>query len=215
MANTKQSNEPIYHRRTRGFINEQKQKAIELYNSGLSNKEIAATLGVNENFVYRYANQKKKQRTPEEVKELQQKCFDLKKQGLNSRQIGEQLGISEPWAFRLLNPKPKITDIKNISLSLQEVTEVLRKYPKHPLWKKNYKKFTNKDFNIIINMQKLLLLLLITFTVSCSNDCDELKEQAKQQYLKSLKYAGSNSSAILEVTRQYNEKINKINNDCK
>jgi len=153
MESTKQSNEPIYRRRTRESINQQKQKAIELYNSGLSNKEIAFKLGVNENFIYRYANPKKKQRTPEQVKELQQKCFELKKQGFNSRQIGEQLGISEPWAFRLLNPKPKITEIKNISLSLQEVTEVLRKYPKHALWKKNYKKFTNEDFNIIIELK--------------------------------------------------------------
>jgi len=153
MENTKQSNEPTYRRRTRGFINEQKLKAIELYNSGLSNKEIADTLGVNENFVYRYANPKKKQRTPAQVKELQQKCIELKKQGFNSRQISEQLGISEPYAFRLLNPKTKITEIKNISLSLQEVTEVLRKYPKHTLWEKNYKKFTNNDFNIIIELR--------------------------------------------------------------
>jgi hypothetical protein len=64
-------------------------------------------------------------------------------------------------------------------------------------------------------MKKLLLLLAITLTVSCSKNCDDMKEEATQQYLKSLSNAGNSTPAIKEVTRQYNEKMKRIDNDCR
>jgi hypothetical protein len=61
-------------------------------------------------------------------------------------------------------------------------------------------------------MKKLLLLLLLA---SCSKpDCQEEIAQAKAQYEKAMQLAGSNWSASVEVTKQYQNKINQINNNC-
>jgi hypothetical protein len=64
-------------------------------------------------------------------------------------------------------------------------------------------------------MKKLLLLLAITLTVSCSKNCDDMKEELTQQYLKSLSYVGGSKPAIMEITRQYNEKMKQIDKDCR
>jgi hypothetical protein len=61
-------------------------------------------------------------------------------------------------------------------------------------------------------MKKILILLLL---VSCSKpDCKEQIDQVTKQYLNSLQLIGDSSSAGIELTRQYNNKINQINSNC-
>ena len=61
-------------------------------------------------------------------------------------------------------------------------------------------------------MKKLLLLLLLT---SCSKpDCESERAELKAQYDKAMQYAGSSWSAGFEITKQYEQKLKEINNNC-
>lgn len=65
-------------------------------------------------------------------------------------------------------------------------------------------------------MKNLLrLIVLVLFTISCSKpDCDEEIDALNKEYARALSLTGSSWSASAEVTKQYNEKLNKIKNNC-
>lgn len=62
-------------------------------------------------------------------------------------------------------------------------------------------------------------LILITFAIialtSCEKRCDDMEAEAHAQYLKALGFAGGSQTAIMEVTRQYNEKLSSIQKNCR
>ena len=62
-------------------------------------------------------------------------------------------------------------------------------------------------------MKKLILLLLLV-CFGCSKNCDELEMIATNQYKNALFNCNGNSAAVNEVTRQYNQKIKEIRQNC-
>ena len=61
---------------------------------------------------------------------------------------------------------------------------------------------------------KKLILLTVLLSFGCSKNCDDLENAANEQYKNALLRCGSNSAAVVEVTRQYNEKIKQIRKNC-
>jgi|JI9StandDraft_1071089.scaffolds.fasta_scaffold44993_6 hypothetical protein len=62
-------------------------------------------------------------------------------------------------------------------------------------------------------MKKLLILSILIFS-SCQKNCDEEKEQVTKQYYNAIAQSGFNQTAIDKLTREYNSKINELNNRC-
>jgi len=63
-------------------------------------------------------------------------------------------------------------------------------------------------------MKKLLLLLSVVLLGCSKPDCDAEIEALNKEYARALSMTGSSWSASMEVTKQYREKLNKINNNC-
>ena len=62
---------------------------------------------------------------------------------------------------------------------------------------------------------EILGLIAGIILVGCEKKCDDMEAEARAQYLTALNNAGSSQPAIKEVTRQYNEKLSKIQKDCR
>ena len=61
-------------------------------------------------------------------------------------------------------------------------------------------------------MKIILLVIIMYATLSCDKNCDEDKKKLYDQYQQALNNAAQSEAAVNEVTRQYNEKLKKL--DC-
>jgi len=63
-------------------------------------------------------------------------------------------------------------------------------------------------------MKKLILIIVIIMS-SCSNvDCDEEKKQLTEKYNQAIQNAGGSFPAIEQITAQYQQKMNELNERC-
>ena len=62
---------------------------------------------------------------------------------------------------------------------------------------------------------EFLGLIACIILVGCEKKCDDLEDAARADYLKALSYTGGSQAAVQEITRQYNEKLSKIQKDCR
>ena len=62
---------------------------------------------------------------------------------------------------------------------------------------------------------EILGLLAGILLIGCEKKCDDMEATLTAQYLTALNNCGTSQSAIKEVTRQYNEKLSKIQKDCR
>lgn len=63
-------------------------------------------------------------------------------------------------------------------------------------------------------MKKILVLLAVVLFGCSKPDCDEQIDSLNKEYEKAMQYAGGSWSAGFEITKQYKEKLNRINNNC-
>jgi hypothetical protein len=63
-------------------------------------------------------------------------------------------------------------------------------------------------------MKKLILILAVVGMTSCSKNCDDLEASAYEQYQNAIFSCGGSSTCMIEIKRQYDDKIKRIRKDC-